>query len=37
MNDEPNLSRLDEYIVTAKFYFRKWNIRKLEHSNERMK
>ena len=33
IDDTPNINSLEDYLITAKYYLSKWNIRKLEAKN----
>lgn len=33
IDDVPDVNRLEEYLITTKYYLSKWNIRKLESKN----
>lgn len=33
IDDTPAANNLDDYLITAKYYLSKWNIRKLEAKN----
>lgn len=34
IDDEPKLSKLEDYYITAKYYLNKWNVRKMSKNNE---
>lgn len=37
IDDTPDITKVEEYLITTKYYLSKWNIRKLEMRNEALK